>query len=154
MPVLLTAEFLRVVAQVVRNVAFGKKCLMLTPLRKVDYDGTFKGVRGICTGHLIRRVVARTLAQKHRKEIEEATALEQLAMGSRSGVDLATLTARAALELDHDLVPISINAIGAYDHISRKSMFDALNELPQAREMMPFLRMFYGQKSTHWLPIP
>ena len=76
----------------------------LTPLRKVDHEGIYKGVRGICTGHLLRRVVARTLAQKHRKEIEEATAPEQLAMGSRLGVDLAMLVAKAALELDLELV--------------------------------------------------
>ena len=88
-------------------------------------------------------MVARTLAQKHRQKIETATAPEQLAMGSRSGVDLATLTARAALELDPELVLISIDGIGAYDHISRKAMLDALDELPKAREMIPFLRMFY-----------
>ena len=123
----------------------------LTPLRKVDYDGTARGVRGICTGHLLRRIVARTLAQKHRQEIEEATSPEQLAMGSRSGMDLATLTARSALELDPDLVLISIDGVGAYDHISRKAMFDALNELPAAREMLPFLRIFYGQQSTFYV---
>ena len=120
----------------------------LTPFRKVDVDGTDKGVRGICTGHLLRRLIARTLAQKHREEIETATAPEQLAMGSRSGVDLATLTARAALELDPELVLLSIDGVGAFDHISRKSMFQALNELPNAREMIPFLRIFYGQQST------
>ena len=123
----------------------------LTPFRKVDHDGTYKGVRGICTGHLLRRLVARTLAQKHRKEIEDATAPEQLAMGFRSGVNLAALTARAALELDTDLVLISIDGVGAYDHIARKAMFDALDELPQAREMIPFLRIFYGQESTFFV---
>ena len=72
-------------------------------------------------------------------------------MGSRLGVDLATLTARAALELDPELVLISIDGIGAYDHISRKAMFDALNELPNAREMIPFLRTFYGQQSKFFV---
>lgn len=54
----------------------------LTPFRKVDHDSTYKRARGICTGHLLRRRVARTLAQKHRKEIEHATSPDQLAMGS------------------------------------------------------------------------
>ena len=39
----------------------------------------------------------------------------------------------------------------AYDHISRKAMFDALDELPIAREMLPFLRMFYGQQSRFFV---
>ena len=72
-------------------------------------------------------------------------------MGSRSGVDLAILTARAALELDPGLGLISIDGVGAYDHISRKAMFDALNKLPAAREMIPFLRMFYGQQSKFFV---
>lgn len=61
---------------------------------------------------------------------------------------MAALTARAALELDTGLVLISIDGVGACDHIARKAMFEAMDELPQAREMIPFLLNLYGQEST------
>ena len=58
-------------------------------------------------------------------------------------------TARTVLELDDNKLLSSLDGIGAYDHIKRKAMFSRLNELPRAREMLPFLMMLYGRTSRY-----
>ena len=95
----------------------------LTPLNKLDEAGDVIGVRGICTGDLLRRLVARTLAQTYNAEFCEATAPAQVALGTRAGMDAAILTARTALQMDMDLVLVSLDGIGAYDHVFRSAMF-------------------------------
>lgn len=121
----------------------------LTALNKVDEAGKIIGVRGICTGDQLRRLVARTLAQTHNDEFVMATAPYQVALGQRAGIDAAILTARVALESDSDLVLVALDGIGAYDHILRESMLARLDTLPGAREILPFVCMFYGQPSEY-----
>ena len=72
-----------------------------------------------------------------------------MAMGSRASIDAAVLTARAALDLNPDLVLLSLDGIGAFNHIYTGEMLARLNEFPGACEMLPFIRLFYGQPSRY-----
>ena len=45
---------------------------------------------------------------------------------------------------------VSIDGIGAYDHISRAAMLTKLASLPTACQALPFVRMFYAQPPTYW----
>ena len=36
------------------------------------------------------------------------------------------------------------SGVGAYDHISRRCIFDGLRDLPALEPLIPFVRMFYG----------
>jgi len=46
-------------------------------------------------------------------------------------------------------VVISLDGIGAYDHIDRAAMLGALRDLPNASVILPFVSMFYGKNSTY-----
>ena len=59
---------------------------------------------------------------------------------------------------------LSVDGIGAYDHMSRQSMLQALQRVPRARAALPFARLFYGQEcgrtagavhtlSTNWMVV-
>ena len=85
----------------------------------------------------------------HSNEIAAATAPMQVALGTRAGIDMAILTARAALELDPHLVLVSIDGIGAFDHVYRAAMLARLDKLPAARSMLPFGELFYGAPSCY-----
>ena len=131
------AEVPEVVAQALRQAR-------LTALRKPD-----NGVRGIATGDTLRRLVGRTLAQTYGQEIERACAPFQFALSTRAGTDCVGHLARGATELDDDLVVVSLDGIGAYDHIRRSSMLGKLRRLPHAQAVLPFVLMFYGSPSSY-----
>ena len=116
----------------------------LTALLKKD-----GGIRGIATGDTLRRLVARTLAQTYGEEMEKACAPFQFALSTRAGTDCVGHIARAATELEDDLVLVSLDGIGAYDHIKRSSMLSKLRQLPTAQAILPFVLMFYGSSSTY-----
>ena len=107
------------------------------------------GVRGIVTGDLLRRLVARTLAQMFGPEIEAACQPFQYALSTRAGTDCVGLLLRSSVELDPDKVILSLDGIGAYDHIQRAAMLEKLASLPNASAMLPFVRMFYSSPSRY-----
>ena len=96
----------------------------LTALQKKD-----GGIRGIATGDTLRRLVARTLAQTYGEEMEQACAPFQFALSTRAGTDCVGLLAQAATELQEDLVLVSLDGIGAYDHIKRSAMLGKLCQI-------------------------
>ena len=116
----------------------------LTALQKKD-----GGIRGIATGDTLRRLVARTLAQTYGEEMEEACSPFQFALSTRAGTDCVGHLARAATELEDDLVLVSLDGIGAYDHIKRSAMLGKLRQLPTAQAILPFVLMFYGRPSAY-----
>ena len=91
------------------------------------------------------------MAQTYVKEAAEATLPAQTALGTRAGIDAAILAARTALEVNSDLVLLSIDGIGAFDHIFRSEMLARLAQLPLSRDMLPFILLFYGDISTFLL---
>ena len=55
-----------------------------------------------------------------------------------------------ATELFATTTILSVDGIGAYDHLSRQSMLQALRDVPNARAALPFARLFYGNgESTY-----
>ncbi len=106
-------------------------------------------VRGIATGDVMRRLVTRTLAQQFASQLAEATAPFQFALSTRAGTDCAALLLRSILDLDPEAVVVSIEGIGAYDHVSRAAIFEQLLAHDHLRDLVPFVRMWYGQQSTH-----
>ena len=59
----------------------------MTALQKPD-----GGVRGIATGTVFRRLVAKTLARQHSEAVEEACSPFQFALSTRAGVDCVVVT--------------------------------------------------------------
>ena len=89
----------------------------LTALTKPD-----GGVRGIVAGDVIRRLVARTMAQQMAQIVERATAPHQYALSTRGGCECVAHVLQGLTELDLETTVTSIDGIGAFDTISREAM--------------------------------
>ena len=55
---------------------------------------------------------------------------------------------RAATDVNPNLIVVSVDGIGAYNHILRASMFIRLRNMPKAREFLSFVH-FYVQLSEY-----
>ena len=68
------------------------------------------GIRGIATGSSLRQLVARTLARLE-------CAPFQYALSTRAGTDCVGHMLWAATDANPNLTVLSIDGIGAYDHV-------------------------------------
>ena len=90
---------------------------------------------------MVRRLVARTLAQQLGPSVEAATAPYQYGPSTRAGSECMP-------ELNSEATVLSIDGISAYDQISRAAMMDGLFSLCGG-EAVPFVRLFHGTPSTY-----
>ena len=107
------------------------------------------GVRGIVAGEMLRTIVARTVAQQISIVVERATAPFQFAMSTRAGTECVAHALQALSELDPRATIVSIDGVSAFDLISRRAMMEALMEQEVGSQILPFVRMFYGDHSTY-----
>ena len=106
-------------------------------------------VRGLVIGDLLRRLVARSLAQQFSQHIQQACSPHQYALSTRAGTEAVVHVITSATELDPNNTIVSVDGIGAYDTIARHSMLQALQAVPEAHRCLPFVRLFYAQPSTY-----
>ena len=106
-------------------------------------------VRGLVIGDLLRRLVARSLAQQFSQHIHQACSPHQYALSTRAGTEAVVHAITSATELDPNNTIVSVDGIGAYDTIARHSMLQALHAVPEAHRCLPFMRLFYAQPSTY-----
>ena len=95
----------------------------MTALRKKD-----GGVRGIVAGEVIKRLVARTIAQQLNSAAAAATAPFQYALTTRAGCECVSHALQAICELDENATVTSIDGVSAYDTISRRACCWGWNE--------------------------
>ena len=100
-------------------------------------------------GDTFCRGVARTMAQQCAKIFEEACVLYQYALHTRAGTECVARVVRLLTELDPKKTLLSIDGVGAFDHIKRKSMLEALHNNPALAPLLPFVRTFHGKDSTY-----
>ena len=77
------------------------------------------GVRGIVAGDMVRRLVAKTIAQQIRAPVEVATAPFQHALSTRAGCECVAHALQALTDADPRATILSVDGISAYDSISR-----------------------------------
>ena len=111
----------------------------LTALRKPGWSEEHGGVRGIATGDAFRRLVSRTLARQYAADFATATAPYQFALQTRAGTDALAFLLRAATDLDSDATVVSLDGVGAYDHVSRAAFLTKLQQV--APQLEPFVRL-------------
>ena len=116
----------------------------MTALQKKD-----GGVRGIATGTTFRRLVAKTLARQFSKDVEAACAPFQFALSTRAGVDCVGHAVRAATDGNPELTVLSIDGVGAYDHVFRSAMLSKIWEVLALRPLLPFVRSVYARPSSY-----
>ena len=115
----------------------------ITALRK---DG---GVRGITVGDILRRLVARRIAQQISKVVEESTALYQYALSTKVGCECVAHIVQTLTGSDESATVVSVDGIGAFDLISRNAMLEGLMGIDGGDAVFPFVRQFYGHPSAH-----
>ncbi|CAK8990588.1 Retrotransposable element SLACS 132 kDa protein (ORF2) [Includes: Reverse transcriptase] [Durusdinium trenchii] len=106
-------------------------------------------VRGFVVGDLLRRVVARTLAQQHALTFQQACSPHQYALSTRAGSEAVVHAITSLTELDPTNTILSIDGVGAYDTIARSSMLQALAEVEGTNTCLAFVRQFYATTSTY-----
>ena len=104
----------------------------LVALRKPD-----GGVRGLVMGDTFRRLVARTLAQQFAAAFEAACLPYQYALSTRAGAEALARTLRLATEADPRATLLSVDGVGAYDHVSRQAMLTAVATNPTTAALLP-----------------
>ena len=103
------------------------------------------GVTGIVVGDIVRRLTAQQMSDV----VEAATAPYQYALSTRSGTECNAHALQLLIEENPRATVLSIDGIGAFDLISRKSMLEALMIVEGGPAIMPFVRMLYGQPSSY-----
>ena len=96
----------------------------MTALQKDD-----GGVRGIVASDIIRRLVARTVAQQLSPIVERVTAPFQCAMTTRARECVAHAL-QALTEADPTATVMSLDGVSAFDLISRRAMLESLAAIP------------------------
>ena len=79
----------------------------------------------------------------------KACAPFQYALSTRTGTDCVGHAIRAATKTDPRLTVLSIDGIGAYDHVFRTAMLSKLLEVPSLRNLLPFARVACAQPSSY-----
>ena len=127
-----------------REISVALTSARLTALAKLD-----GGVRGIATGCTLRRLMARTLAKHFMKDFEQECAPFQYALSARAGTDCFGHVVRVSTDADHGLTILSMDGIGAYDHVLPAAMLTKLSQMPEARKLLPFVRLSYAGLSSY-----
>ena len=109
-------------------------------------------VRALVVGDVFRRLVARTLAQHFAAAFQKACLPHQCGLSTRAGTEGLYKLLHTATTLDPRATVLSVDAVGAFDHVSRQAMLEGLQTRPALEPLLPFARQFYGSRSLYtWL---
>ena len=106
-------------------------------------------VRALVVGDVFRRLVGRVLAQHFAPRLQEACLPFQYGLSTRSGTEAVSRLLRAAAEADPRATILSVDAVGAFDHVSRQAMLGALAANPALQSLLPYARQFYAEPSSY-----
>ena len=110
------------------------------------------GVRGIACGDIVRRLVARTIAQSMSAAVQAATSPFQCALTTKSGGECVAHAIQSLTDLNSQATVLTIDGISAYDSISRAAMLDGLSNVNGGDAVLPFVLQFHAQPSEyHWM---
>ena len=81
------------------------------------------------------------------KDVEDVCSPFQFALSTRAGTDCVVHAVRALTDLNPDRTVMSIDGIGAYDHVFRSSMLARLHDEPRLHGLLPFVRALFSERS-------
>ena len=129
--------------QIPPEILEGVRVGRMTALQKPDGR-----VREIVVGDVMRRLMARILAQQFGPQAEAATHPFQHALSTRVGTECVAHVVQAFTSLDKGATILSIHGVGAYDTISRKAMLRGVADMVDGDKLIPFVRQFHSCPST------
>ena len=83
-------------------------------------------VRALVVGDVLRRLLGRALAQHFAPHFQSACLPHQFGLSTRVGTEAVNRPLRAATEANPRATVLSVDAVGAFDHVARGAMLDAL----------------------------
>ena len=83
-------------------------------------------VRGIVADSVLRRLVCRAVASQHSDAFLERTFPFQYALQTKAGTDTLAMALRFITDTDPDAVIVSLDGVGAFDHVKRAAFFSKL----------------------------
>ena len=107
------------------------------------------GIRALVMGDVFRRLVSRTLAQQASDAFMDVCSPFQYTLSTRAGAEALARALSVSCELNPSKTVVSVDGVGAYDHIARAAMFEGLRRDARLASLMPFVRQFYGRESTY-----
>ena len=81
--------------------------------------------------------------------MEAACAPFQFALSTLAGVDCVGHAVRAATDANPMTTVLSVDGIGAYDHVYHAAMMSKLLEVSSLRHLLPFVRQAYGSATSY-----
>ena len=107
-------------------------------------------VRGIVAGSILRRLIGKSLTKEFSDIFLEATKPFQFALQTRAGMDAICQIIRMMTDLDDSTVVLSLDGIGAFDHVKRSTILQELLDDPSLSPLLPFVRLWYS-RTSHFL---
>ena len=89
---------------------------------------------------VFRRLVSRTLAQQAATAFQESCATFLYALSTRAGAEALVRGLGLSTELSARATVVSVDGVGAYDHVSRAAMFEGLRRDNRLAGLTPFVR--------------
>eukprot|EP00439_Symbiodinium_sp_Y106_P007634 s10577_g1.t1 len=87
---------------------------------------------------------------RYRNRMETyVSSLFQYALSTRAGTEALARALAVTCELSPSKTAVSVDGVGAYDHIARAAMFEGLRRDARLVSLIPFVRQFYGRESTY-----
>ena len=114
----------------------------LTALRKKEDE-----VRGIVAGSILRRLVCKALSSQFSDAFMARTAPYQFALQTRAGTDSLAHALRFVTDKDEHIVVVSLDGVGAFDHVRRSAFFSKLLRCEELRGLLPLVSALYGDTS-------
>ena len=81
-------------------------------------------------------------------QVEAARAPFQFALSARAGPDCVGHAVRLLTDMNPTLTLLSIDGVGAYDHILRSATLAKLASVPEANAMLPFVLLGSMETAT------
>ena len=106
-------------------------------------------VRALVIGDTFRRLVGRTLARHYAPALQRATLPFQFGLSTRAGTEAVHRCLQVATELDPQATILSLDAVGAFDHVSRGAMLQGLASRPDLAPLLPYAAQWYGSPSQY-----
>ena len=96
--------------------------------------------------------MSRTLAQQFAERFDAACQPYQYALSTRCGSEALVHTLQYLTQTSPAMTVLSVDGVGAYDHVSRLAMLQALRDTPDACRVLPYVRLWYSTPSTYvWI---
>ena len=127
--------------EIVQALAMSKLTAMIKPNGRI---------RGIAAGDAFRRLVSKALARQSQTIFRELVAPANFGLCDRGGTDSLIHMVQFLLEEDEGKVLLSVDGVGAFDHVSRARFFEELAAHSGLNSLLPFVRQWYARVSRFW----